>query len=219
LSNVIEGADLGPKAFYSTIGGGKNNSIDFLGEGGTIAGGASNFIGGFGYQFQGTVGGGLGNVVGNRFGTVPGGAQASASRYGQMAYASGQFASSGDAQTSTYVSRAITTNAIQTELFLDGQVERMLVPTNSTWSFDILITGKTASGSSAVFNIRGGIKNVAGTTSLIGATDIFTRKDVAGYDAVAVADDVNDALVVKVIGAAGTTIRWVASVRTVEVTF
>jgi len=38
------------------------------------------------------------------------------------------------------------------------------------------------------------------------------------WDATVVADDANDALVVKVTGAAGAAILWAASVRTVEVT-
>jgi hypothetical protein len=218
-SNLVDGYNLGPKAYQSTIGGGYNNTVAFLAQGGTIAGGMSNLIGGFGYQFYSAIGGGSGNVVGNQYGTVPGGRQASASHYGQMAYSGGQFAAPGDAQTSTYVARTTTTNNAQTELFLDGQLERMVVPTNSTWSFDIQITGRTTNGSSAVYQIRGGIRNNGGTTSQIGVTDVFTRKDVVAWDAVALADAVNNALVVKVTGVNGSTIRWVSVVHTAEVVF
>ena len=44
-------------------------------------------------------------------------------------------------------------------------------------------------------------------------------EDVAGWDATVEADDVNGALAIKVTGTAGITIRWVATVRTTEVTY
>ncbi len=43
--------------------------------------------------------------------------------------------------------------------------------------------------------------------------------EIAGADVVIEADDTNDALVIKVTGAAATTLRWVATVRTAEVSF
>ena len=44
-------------------------------------------------------------------------------------------------------------------------------------------------------------------------------KERAAWNATVAADDANDALVIQVNGAAGTTIRWVATVRTAEVIF
>ncbi len=212
----------------ASIGGGNNNSI-VVGSGGgpglfgvtgvTIAGGYTNTIGD---SWSSTIGGGYSNRIasGAVFGTIPGGAQAQVSSFGQMAYASGQFATGGDAQTSVYVVRGTTTNATQTELFLDGAAARMVVPTNSTWSYDILLTARTAAGNSAGYQIRGVIKNNAGTTALVGTPNLLVLgEDVAAWDATAAADNANDALVVRVTGAAATTIRWIATVRTVEVTY
>ncbi|HJZ69336.1 MAG TPA: hypothetical protein VKF81_14530 [Blastocatellia bacterium] len=54
--------------------------------------------------------------------------------------------------------------------------------------------------------VRGGIKQV------LGANDPF-------WDVNVEADDTNDALVIKATGVGSTTIRWVATVRTVEVQF
>jgi hypothetical protein len=135
-----------------------------------------------------------------------------------MAYASGAFEQTGDAQTSVYVSRGQTTDDTQTELFLDGTAQRMAVSTNSTWSFDILVTGRASNGNSAGYQIRGVIKNVGGVTSLVGSLrETSLAEDVPGWDATVVVDDTHDALTVKVTGAASTSVRWVASIRTVEV--
>ena len=76
---------------------------------------------------------------------VAGGQQALTRSYGQQAYASGQFANQGDAQGSLYISRIKTTDNNLTELFLDGigpNGQRMNVPQNGTWTFQILITAR-----------------------------------------------------------------------------
>ncbi len=143
-----------------------------------------------------------------------------------MAYASGQFANPGDAQSSLFVVRGSATGANPINLWLDGDAitRRILVPNNATWAFEILIVGRTSTGTSAIYHIRGGIKNVSGTTSIVGtlpaATTVAADAGAASWGGVTVvADDANDALQVRVTGAAATTIRWVANVRTSEVTY
>jgi hypothetical protein len=181
-----------------------------------VAGGNNNLINVSGTNS--TIGGGLSNVISAAFGTIPGGSRAAVKSYGQLAYASGAFANTGDAQTSTYVCRGTTSDATTNELFLDGASMRILVPTNSTWTFDALITGRDLNGNSAGYQVRGVIKNNAGTASLVGAvTKTLLGQDVAPRDATVVADNVNQALSVRVSGGPATTIRWVASVRTTEV--
>lgn len=248
-NNFIYGDDFGASARYATLGGGQRNSIGVASIASTISGGYSNVIDAVQYTTigggeqnriyassdkstiggghsntvvfanAGTIGGGATNTVTRPLGTVPGGLQATASHYGQMAYASGDFAAPGDAQTSTYVVRGITTNANLTELFLDGATERMTMPTNSTWGIDALITGRTANGQAAVFQIIGAAKNINGVTTLIGTTgNAFTRKDDATWIGDVVAGP-NGVVFIQVKGAAASTVRWVANVRTVEVTF
>jgi hypothetical protein len=196
------------------VGGGSHNTSSSAFA--TVSGGNGNTNGGD----YATVSGGEGNSATASYGTVPGGAQAAARSFGQLAYASGAFDAGGDAQTSVYVCRGTTTNATQTELFLDGAAEQMVVSTNTTWSFDILITGRASGGNSAAYQIRGAIKNNGGTTSLVGSpSKTVLAEDVPAWDASLVADNANAALAVMVTGAAGTDIRWVASVRTVEVTY
>jgi hypothetical protein len=234
-NNWMNGAPESINCAYATIGGGSGNSIG-VGNGATIGGGISNSVGknvpnslatiagGYGNRVEestsdATIGGGAGNSVAASYGTVPGGAQSVARNYGQMAYASGQFATNGDAQTSMFVCRGTSTSTAATELFLDGAAQRMVMPTNSTWGFDLLVSGRAANGSSGVYHIRGAIKNTSGTTSLVGSILKDSFENVSGWDATVGADDTHKALVVQVTGAASTTIRWVASVRTVEVIY
>src|SRR5262249_24106148 len=93
----------------ATIGGGEGNVVTSA-RGATIAGGWGNQIQSPDpFNGYAAVGGGASNSVNSVYATIPGGAQANARNYGQMAYASGQFAAPGDAQTSVYVCRATTT--------------------------------------------------------------------------------------------------------------
>ena len=78
--------------------------------------------------------------------------------------------------------------------------------------------GRAVNGQAVVFQIIGAAKNINGGTTLIGATgNAITRKD----DAAWIGDIVvgpNGVVFIQVKGAAASTVRWVASVRTVEVT-
>jgi hypothetical protein len=155
---------------------------------------------------------------------VPGGTNALASLFGQMAYASGRFAADGDAQTSMFVLRNTTANATQTELFLNGSSARLTLATGRTMTFDILFAARETAGGSvgaaAGFQVRGVISNVGGTTALVGSpttTALGADAAAATWTVAAQADNTNKALAIKVTGAASTTIRWVASVRTTEV--
>lgn len=217
--NIIQPRGPGFDSQGDTIGGGMNNT-NSGGYGATIAGGTDNYIGG--RNPASTISGGQANTIPDnvQYATIPGGYQAVARRYGQFAHASGQFASAGDAQTSTYICRANTTDATVTEIFLDGAGERMVLPANATWTFDILVTGRTPGAASAGYQLRGVIENNGGTTALIGTVNkTILAEDTAAWDVTAVADDTNDALIIRVTGAAGADIRWVASVRTVEVSY
>jgi hypothetical protein len=232
-SSVIAGGDGNTSTnSYSVIGGGVGNvnySIEGVIAGGegnfasegwstTISGGIYNTVSGS----DGSIGGGANNVVSGVGGTVPGGINGNASHYGQMAYSSGGFTAIGDAQTSLYVARRSTTNGTPTELFLDGSSARMTIATNATWTFDALVVarGGINGTNSAGYRIVGVIKNNAGNTAFIGTPTVTTLgEDVAAWNATAVADNTNDALVLQVTGSTNTTVRWVGSVRTTEVAY
>jgi hypothetical protein len=235
-----EGNAVTHNANHSTIGGGFRNTVHMNSDYATVGGGAQNSIqqsnlcatiaGGYDNNIEAnadgtTIAGGQLNRVQTEalYATIPGGLGAKASKYGQLVYASGSFSGSGDAQTSVYVCRGVSQNSAPIELFLDGAAasRRIVVPNNSTWSFEVLVAGRAlVGGTSAGYHLRGVIKNHAGTTQVVGGVNQMTLgEDDAAWTAAVIADDANDALVVTVSGATGALVRWVGTVRTTEVVF
>jgi hypothetical protein len=194
----------------ATVGGGLGNNASAAA---TVGGGSNNNASGS----SATVGGGFINTASGYAATVPGGYYAQASLYGQMAYASGRFGNAGDAQASLYVMRTTTSSGTGTwnDLYLDGSSALLTIAPNRTLTFDILVVGRSNFGESAGYYIWGVAENVGGTTT-VWATTMVINEDDANWDAQAVADDANDALLIQVMGN-GETIRWVATVRTAEV--
>ena len=144
-----------------------------------------------------------------------------ANKFGQISLSNGKFDSIGDSQTSIFVSRCLTTNDVETEVFLDNSSERITVANNSAIAFETLIVAtQSSSSNSAGYKISGVISNNGGTTALVGSiTKSVLGESVASWDATIEADDTNDALVIKVTGTAGNDIRWVATTTTSEVVF
>jgi hypothetical protein len=233
---------------FGTIGGGAGNVVGRLGllagnpelRFATIAGGYSNAVTS-GYA---TIGGGQLNTVANNaaFGTICGGSHNSippnveyatvsggrngvAWHYGQVAHASGRFASDGDAQTSVLVVRKETVNATPSELFLDGSGQRMTIPRGSAWAFDILVVGRSQesgefnTASRAAYQIRGVIDYDGSGFQVFGKTITVLYESNAAFNADVDSIPVFSALVVRVTGLASTRMRWVASVRLAEVMF
>jgi hypothetical protein len=165
-----------------------------------------------------TVGGGGYNQATADAATIPGGAGAVASHYGELAYASGQFAHSavGSAQTSVYVLRATTADADFHELFLDGVSERITIAPTRTVVYDAWLAGRSDGGESAGYHVWGVIENVAGTTSSLGAYADALGQDDPSWAVLTQANNDDDALLIAVKGN-GEAVRWVATVRTVEV--
>ena len=236
---VISGGNLNVisnQANNATISGGGQNVVWADSEYATIGGGLANLIetnstystigGGYNHTIQpnasyGTVGGGYAHTIATNadYATIPGGRHAQAAHYGQFAYASGRFATVGDAQTSVYVLRRTTSSATQAEMFLDGASLRMTVPDGASWTFEALVVARSSTGDSAGYRLIGVVENVGGAMAGSYQATQVLREDVAAWDVSASTDNVNDALIIQVTGAAATTIRWVASVRTVEVTY
>jgi hypothetical protein len=217
--NLIQASAAG-----STIGGGHNNTIQTDTAYSTIGGGGVNMI--QTNATYSTIGGGYFNLITDNVkgATIPGGLYASATSYGQQPYASGGFLQiPGSAQASLYVLRGLTANASVTELFLDGNESgsvsnRMNLPSSGLWAFDILVVaGRTDVKQDAGYQIKGIIGNVAGVTLVKGLNKTVLWEDDASWDVSVEADSTHQALVIKVTGGSGQTIRWVANVRTVEV--
>jgi len=229
--------------YVATVGGGRNNtaySKSFVGggEGNTasgisvVGGGVSNTAkdysstvgGGWGNttnSWFATIGGGQSNTASGYAATVPGGRQAVAAHYGEMAYAAGMFVANGDAQTSTYVARIERDCTAGTwyDLYLNGNdtpTEFLTIAAGRTFAFDALVVGRTQAGESAGYYIRGVVENLGGTVSFIGIPVVTTLgEDDGAWDVQAVAHNTYG-LVIQVKGN-GETIRWVATIRTVEV--
>ncbi len=211
----------------STVSGGENNTASVLratvggGAWNTASGGTATIGGGHNNQASGgsaTIGGGYGNQAQGDYATVAGGNLAQASAYGQMAYASGAFEAAGDAQTSVYVLRRTTTDATPNDLFLDGGTQRLGVAVGRSMAFEILLVGRSDAGASTGYRITGLIENVGGTTAYVGIPVVaMLGEDTIAWNATVSANDTFDALDISVTGAADTTIRWVATVRTAEV--
>ena len=137
----------------------------------------------------------------------------------------GNFAAPGDAQSNNYVLRTVTTNsAAAIEAFLDGTAgsRRMVLPSDSTWKFEVNAVARGVAGANdnlgAAYKFEGVLDNNGGTTAIIGSlVTTLLGEDVPAWDVTVSADDGNDALIVEVTGDAASTIRWVIFVKTVEV--
>lgn len=107
---------------------------------------------------------------------------------------------------------AETTDATQTTMVSSdlSASDKWLLGTTHAAQFRIMVMGneKGTSGSNACYEITGMIRNDGGTTTAYGVTTTTIYEDVAGWDVTAEADNTNDALVVKVTGAAATNISW-----------
>ncbi len=240
LAFVGGGAENNASGVRSVIGGGQGNNAS--GEYATIVGGQGNTASGTGAVAMGTgtessgsrsmaLGGGVGasgdySVAMGGFGNATAnysmstGLNALANKYGQQTHASGSFATIGDAQRSEMVARNTTADSTWVELFLDGSSLVMTVASNTAWTYSIHIIGISSTGDVGSYEIKGAIKNIAGTTSLVGSATVTTiAEDLAPWDVRITADDTSDKLMLEALGDDGTDIRWVASVRTTEVTY
>jgi len=166
----------------------------------------------------------LRNTASGAYSTVIGGLKAKASRYGEVAHAAGRFAATGDAQHSTFVARKSTTSTSTTYLALDGGSSRLTLPARDTaFTFDIkVIAINTIEQASGSWNFRGGIyrdddNNVGFIGSLIEEINVPSPGKV-GTIALQ-ADGTNYALNINVTPGTSDTIRWVAVIDVVQVSW
>ena len=143
---------------------------------------------------------------------------------------SAPFASSvGVTQSGIYVLGTQTTDATATVLRIDGggagTTNQVILPNNSAYYFrGEVVAGVTGAGDTKGWSIEGVIKRGAGvgTTALVGTptvTSLYADTGAATWTVTALADTTNGGLKITVTGQASTTIRWVCSIRTAEMTF
>jgi len=139
-----------------------------------------------------------------------------------LAKSSEEFGDNGDAQFAQFIARIKTTNDTPTGMRLNGSTLRLTIPSGKVFSFIAQITGIKSDGSAVAKYIREGtIKNVGGTTTMVGSviTVGTDHEDNASTDVAITADDTNDALDISVTGIAAETWRWVAVVQGVEIAY
>jgi len=145
-----------------------------------------------------------------------------ATRHGQTSYSGGYFAAAGDAQRVSFVLRRKTTNNTATTLMLDGSATRLTITPGKILFADVLVCGIKSDGSAAAcYKRKIAIKNVGGSTSLVGSVEVMGTdiEDNASTDVTITADNTNDALQIDVTGITSETWRWVAVVEGLEVAY
>ena len=215
------GGDNGAKANYAAIGGGNGNDIVTGATGGFIGGGWDNGVSGL----HSGIGCGRQNAVSGDYAGILSGYYGVADKYGQQSHASGQFAAAGDAQSAQFNLRNVFTHGDSAwrTLYLDGTAANLKIAVDTAITFAIIVTGVTQGLNKTFhFMFQGGIKNVAGTTTLKNVTGIIIdRSDDTSFAARVIADDTNDALVVQVRDndGNGDIVRWHARVVDSEAGF
>jgi hypothetical protein len=120
-----------------------------------------------------------------------------------------------------YIVSGTTTNATETEIFVNGVAStRISVPLNTAvyYTFDIVGRRTDTSGDYAAFYIKGLASNIAGTTSDIGSVyEVVIARTDASFQVDVRADNTTDTINVYVTGSTGKTISWKCSVTTTEV--
>jgi len=156
---------------------------------------------------------------------------ASAVQDGTLAFAHGAFGTNdsdpGSAQWVLLASfRATTTNATPTALlqtaFQGATSGRLSVPSGAVMSLMVRITAVKSDGVSvAKYTREVCIKNVSGTTSLVGSVVTIgtDHEDNASTDVSITADDTNDALTIQVTGIASETWRWNAAIEGISTSY
>ena len=121
-----------------------------------------------------------------------------------------------------YVLYGTTTNGSEAEIFVGGtSASRIPVPTDTTvfYECDIAARRTDATGESGGWHLKAVVDNFSGTVADVGNVyEVQVASDDENFEVDVAADDSNNAIAVKVTGAGGKTIRWVAIVRTFEVT-
>ncbi len=143
--------------------------------------------------------------------------------HGSIVQASGVFSHIGDAQVGSYIARGITTNNSTTEIYLDGITKRLLILPNTSVAYTITFIARRTdsfSNEGAVYEIKGGIDRSASliSTRLIGTpSKTVISEDNPTWNVSVSADGINGSLKILVKGETSKTVRWVAHIKTVEV--
>jgi len=126
-------------------------------------------------------------------------------------------------KTKQYVLYGTTTDGTaDVEIFVGGTSNsRVPVPTNTTmlYTVDVVARRTDATGESGGWQLKAVADNFSDTVADVGSVyEILVASDDANWSVDCRADDTTNAIKILCTGAAGKTIKWVAVVKTMEVT-
>ena len=196
-----------------------NGSYEFIGGGNNNTASGSNAV----------IVGGSYNVADGTYSAIPGGYYATTrATYGRFVYASGQFAAVGDAQMSMLVLRALTTDDAPTALTSDGNgagaTNQMILPNKCSAVVTGEVVGHSSDGAhiagftfSALVDKWGGVVELPSAVTPV----VVATKGYGAYWSITVQADsaMNRGLMVVATGSVGVSVRWVARLKSVEVTY
>lgn len=144
---------------------------------------------------------------------------------GLPAWETDQTGSSTGSSTSIYDAEynlsGVSSNATETELFIDGlSNSRISVPLNKTvyYTAEIVCRRTDTSGDHAAFSIKGVATNTSGTVSDVGLIyEISVAKTDASFAVDIRSDNTNDTINVYVTGNTGKTVSWKCAITVLEV--
>jgi hypothetical protein len=118
----------------------------------------------------------------------------------------------------TYVLSGSTTNNTQTEIFVGAQAStRMDITSGNVWMFDVdIIAINSGNNEQAGWKYSGMIHNFGGTTSLTSNLGEVEVDPQTNWSVAVEEDNAVDALTIKVTGENSKTIKWVAFVKTTQ---
>jgi hypothetical protein len=231
-SSIMGGASHVVESDYSTIIAGVQGIINTSSIGSAIIGGMNNEITSsltsvmFGgntnsitnSNYSTVLNGSAHVITGAPYSTIVGGKYGEATHSGSVVFptASGTDVPPGTHQTFRVHWVGITTNAAYTEIFIDRSSERLVIPDDTSYHFDIRICGRTYDPALKVsdYHVQGVITRDTGaaTVNLVaGGTVTTVHEDDTDYDARLTADVANGSLKIEVRGDTGDSVVWMAS--------
>ena len=216
-SSTVGGYNNNATATYSAVAGGSNNSA--MGRNSFVTG-ATNAARG---MYSSIIGGESNDTQTTAKYSVASGQYANAKRIGQKVHASGRFSTDGDAQGSTFILRADTTDATATVLTANNSAastdNQIVADSDTCITFDGTITAmQNGAQAYASWKIEGLLVNDGGTTTLANSATTVIQ-NLSSWGMALSADNTNNALAITCTGEAAHNIRWVANIRTTEVTY
>lgn len=104
------------------------------------------------------------------------------------------------------------------DLFVDGSSALAEIPEDTAWRYRIGVAAVDSSGDAAIFDFSGGVKNIGGTTALIGdPSPQFWYADDDTWDCLLSADDSVDSLRIIATGDDTNDTNWTAGIDLVQV--